>query len=305
MSTDLARWVYIIEGIFSVLVGLAVWFGLPNDPANAYFLNAEEKEIMRIRAAQRHAYMGSEEFSWTEVRIAMKDPKLYLRHVSQGPSYPSHPSEKSLTSSSGCIQFCQDILLYGFSTFLPSILKAMSYSTLQSNYLTIPVYIFGGACFLAVAYISDRTSIKGPFVFLANIPGIVGYILLLTVSSNAVKYFATFLVAIAVYNGPGLNLTWLNVNVAPHYRRATSIGFQQTMGNTAGIVAGQIYRTAPYRLGHAFSLGALCVAQLLIVTKWFYVRSCNQEKEMILAGEKEDTRKVTTGDRALDFKYHL
>jgi hypothetical protein len=72
--------------------------------------------------------------------------------------------------------------------------------------------------------------------------GIVGYILLLTKTSDGVKFFATFLCAIAVYNGPGLNLTWLNVNVAPHYRRATAIGLQQTIGNTAGIVAGQIYR---------------------------------------------------------------
>ena len=51
-------------------------------------------------------------------------------------------------------------------------------------------------------------------------------------NKNGLKYFATFLIAVAVYNGPGMNLTWLNVNVAPHYRRATAIGFQQTLGNT-------------------------------------------------------------------------
>ena len=119
------------------------------------------------------------------------------------------------------------------------------------------------------------------------------------------KYFATFLCAIAVYNGPGLNLTWLNVNVAPHYRRATEIGFQQTMGNTAGIVAGQIYRTAPYKLGNSFSLGALCVSQLLITTKILYIRRQNSIKEKIATGEMVDDRKVKTGDRAPDFKYHI
>lgn len=73
------RWVYIIEGIFSVLVAFVVWFGLPNDPSNAYFLNAEEKELMRIRAIQRQAYMGSEEFDWNEIKLALVDPKVYLR----------------------------------------------------------------------------------------------------------------------------------------------------------------------------------------------------------------------------------
>lgn len=146
---------------------------------------------------------------------------------------------QKLTQRSGLIQFCQDILLYGFSTFLPSIIKSMGYSSLQAQYLTIPVYVLGGLSFLALAFVSDRLTIRGPFVAFANIFGIIGYILILCDTPNGVKYFATFLCAIAVYNGPGLNLTWLNVNVAPHYRRATAVGFQQTIGNSAGIVAGQ------------------------------------------------------------------
>lgn len=65
----------------------------------------------------------------------------------------------------------------------------------------------------------------------------MGYALLLGVSNNAVKYFACFVYTIAVYSGTGLNLAWLNVNMAPQYRRATAIGIQQTIGNSAGAVA--------------------------------------------------------------------
>ena len=77
------------------------------------------------------------------------------------------------------------------------------------------------------------------------------------------------------------------------------------MGNSAGIVAGQIYRTSPYRLGHGFSLGALVVAQLLILAKLGYVRRWNIRKQKITRAEMEDTRKLKTGDRELDFYYHL
>jgi hypothetical protein len=56
----------------------------------------------------------------------------------------------------------QDILLYGFSTFLPSILQAMKYDTLQTQYFTIPVYLWGAIIFLCLAWISDRWSIRGP-----------------------------------------------------------------------------------------------------------------------------------------------
>lgn len=206
---------------------------------------------------------------------------------------------------SGVIQFCQDILLYGFSTFLPSIITSMGYSSLQAQYLTIPVYIIGGGSFLALSFLSDRLTLRSPFILFANFVGLVGYALILSPVSNAVRFFGTFLCAVAVYTGPGMNLTWLNVNVAPHYRRAAAIGFQQTLGNCAGIVAGQIYRSSPYTLGNAFSLGSIGVSQLVIVSKAVYVRSQTRLKQRIAKGEVEDTRRVKTGDRELDFKYHL
>lgn len=77
------------------------------------------------------------------------------------------------------------------------------------------------------------------------------------------------------------------------------------MGNTAGIVAGQIYRTAPYKLGNAFSLGALCASQLLAAGKMVYMKRENRVKGAIERGEKVDERRVRTGDREGEFKYHI
>jgi hypothetical protein len=133
----MTRWVYIIEGLFSALCAILIWFGLPNNPAEAYFLTEEERWMMRVRNEQRRKYMGSDNFSWEEMRIALSDPKLFF---------------------SGVIQFCQDILLYGFSTFLPTILGGMGYNSLMSNVLTVPVYIWAAIVFIAIAFCSDRYS---------------------------------------------------------------------------------------------------------------------------------------------------
>lgn len=181
----------------------------------------------------------------------------------------------------------------------------MGYDSLQAQYLTIPVYIVGGGSFLALSFLSDHLTLRSPFLVLANFVGIVGYAVILSPVSDGAKFFATFLCAVAVYTGPGMNLTWLNVNVAPHYRRAAAIGFQQTLGNCAGIVAGQIYRSSPYTLGNAFSLGSVGVAQAVIVCKALYILRQTRTKERIARGEVQDTRRVKTGDRELDFKYHL
>lgn len=61
-----------------------------------------------------------------------------------------------ITLSSAAIQFYLDVVLYGFSTFLPPIIVSMGYTGLQAQYLTIPVYGFGALFFLTSAFFSDR-----------------------------------------------------------------------------------------------------------------------------------------------------
>ncbi|KAH6989041.1 major facilitator superfamily domain-containing protein [Ilyonectria sp. MPI-CAGE-AT-0026] len=278
------RWVYIIEGAFSIVCAFGIWFGLPSDIRQAYFLNEKDREIMEIRHQQRMSYMGEDVFSWEEIKLAASDPKVWL---------------------CAGTQFCQNILSNGFGTFLPAILAAMGHSRLAANYLTIPVYVLGAIGFFTFAFLSDKYQKCGPFILFTNSLGAIGYILLIAVSNNSVKYFATFVCTIAVYNGTGLNLAWLNVNMAPQYRRATAIGIQQTIGNSAGIVAGQVYRKSPYMLGHGFSLGCIVVANILVSTHLIYLVRSNKEKAAILAGEVSDTRKKTTGDRDLEFKYRV
>lgn len=141
------------------------------------------------------------------------------------------------------------------------------------------------------------------FLIPVNVFGIIGYIILLTVKNDAVRYFATYLSAIAAFTSVGLNIAWINVNVAPHYRRAMELGLQQTIGNIAGIVAGQIYRVPPYVLGNSFSMGALVVADVVILVHALYLRRENRIKDKIESGEIEDTRRSRTGDAEVDFKY--
>lgn len=91
--------------------------------------------------------------------------------------------------------------------------------------------------------------------------------------------------------------------MASYYRHATAIGIQQTVGNIAGIVAPQVYRAAPYRLGHWCSLASVLISMVLIATQIGYLYILNRRKFQIAQAERSDDRKETTGEGDLDFRY--
>ncbi|KAF7526850.1 hypothetical protein G7054_g10630 [Neopestalotiopsis clavispora] len=280
-------WLYIIEGCLSVLAAFWVFFGLPARPAEAKFLTAEDKNVMAVREAQRAQYLGNLHFEWSEVGKAAIDPKVWL---------------------TAFIQFFQDIILYGFSTFLPSILKLdLGYTSLQAQYLSVPVYALGGISFLTAALLSDKWRRRGTVLLALDIFAVIGYAILLGVPNRpSVRYFACFMIAIPIYCGPGLNqayITGVANNMAPHYRRATAIGIQQTIGNLAGVVAPQVYRAAPYRLGHWCSLASVLISMGLISSQIGYLYLLNRKKSQISRGDRADDRKENSGEGDLDFRY--
>jgi hypothetical protein len=53
-------------------------FVFPKNPATAWFLTVEEREIMRIRYLDPHwGYAKEEKFRWTTVVRALSDPKQW------------------------------------------------------------------------------------------------------------------------------------------------------------------------------------------------------------------------------------
>lgn len=279
-------WLYVIEGLISIVTPFWIWFGLPNDPAEARFLNDEEKEIMRIRKLQMQHYHGNQKFDKQEIFNAALDPKVWF---------------------SCAIQFCTDTVLYGFSVFLPSILKSqLGFTTMASQYLSIPVYVFAAIGTGSMLYLSDRLhNRKWILQTISLVIAAVGYIILLTCKNGGVNYFATYLIGFTIYVSVAINITWLNVNNAPHYRKAFSLGMNQACGNTAGAISAQVYRSAPYYLGNGFSLGCCVVGIVLTLCKRVYLGYLNKVKEQIISGERVDTKKTRTGCDALDFKYSM
>lgn len=283
------QWLFILEGCISVTGAVLVYFALPNQMEKAWFLNAEERSLYASRMDSQKGKMedqeGSKHGSHEEIKAAFKDWKVYLSAVSQ---------------------FCAEVVFYGFSTFLPQIIRAMGYNKLKTQLLTIPVYVVGAVSFILIAALSDYTKRRLPFLVGAACFPIVGYIILLTTSDGSAKMGGVYVLTIGAFAGPGLNLSWLNNNTAGEMKRAAAVGIQLSLANIAGVVIGQIYRSndAPkYALGHSFSLGCIAFAILSYSAQGFYYKHQNQKKKMRLLEGKSNPE--ARGDRLDHFIYFI
>ena len=141
--------------------------------------------------------------------------------------------------------------LYGYSTFLPTIIKGLGkWSTAEVQALTIPCYSVGAISYLVVARLSDSQQRRGLYSVAFGLISVVGYGVLISDSSNGVRFFGCFLVAFGLYVVVGLPLAWLPTNNPRYGKRTTATGLQLTVGNTSGIMA-------PFRMPLSLPLSTL------------------------------------------------
>jgi len=286
-SGSLASWRYLflIEGLLSFVVGVLVFVFLPDSP-NKLIDTEEERAVFENRTLRRKHIEGDHGFNLKEF-ISVFDFK---------------------TACSVLIQFCQDISLYGFSVFLPSILHThLGYDTLKSQYLTVPVYVFAALCSMGIAEISDRFRMRGPLIIITNFFAIAAYAMLGTVKNAGVLYFALYLICVPLYMGPGLNESWIANNTAPTFKRGCAIGMNQTLGNIAGAIAPQVFNGPPdYTLGTDFTLGCLCVSSATAgLLSLYYLRRNKINQRIVDSGTDDRKKSRTIGDDSPEFKFMI
>ncbi|GAA6060158.1 hypothetical protein JCM10212_005159 [Sporobolomyces blumeae] len=281
------RYLFSIEGAITVVIGILAIFVIADSYQTAKFLSPRQKLLMRVREIQSRQYTGTNDaFSWSHVKAAFCEPIVWI---------------------SGAVQFGFDICLYGFSTFLPVIIRQLGFSTINSQLLTAPVYFWAAFVYLCGAYISDKKDVRYWLLLPAGLVTCLGYALLTAVHTTAVSLLACFFCATGIYLCVGLHVSWLSANVGPTRKRATAIGIQQTLGNCGGIVAGQIYRSEQkphYVMGHAISLGAMALALVGLTFEMWLCKRRNARKMAMTTEEKEaqDAAGVE-GDRHYSFVY--
>ncbi|KAI4205287.1 MAG: hypothetical protein LQ350_000610 [Teloschistes chrysophthalmus] len=263
----------IIEGIPSVCLGVFGWFFLADSPEKAWYLSPAQREliILRRKRDEREASTPSAQtLQRSDCWAAIKDWKVWAFCL---------------------LNFPADIQLFSYSIFLPTIIKALNpaWSTLQVQALTVPCFALSAIVYFVVAYVSDAMQHRAVFGILGCLVSIVGHIMLITGKGVAVKYAGCYVIASGIFVASGITLAWLPTNLPRYGKRATGIGMQLTIGNSAGIAAPYLYPThdSPrFVMGHAVTLALLALSAAVSGVLWYtYVRT-NERRRAGLEDEK-------------------
>ncbi|KAI2469011.1 MFS general substrate transporter [Annulohypoxylon bovei var. microspora] len=244
-------WIFIIEGLASILVSVLAYWAIHGYPASARFLTpAERYEVIRRLAADSGPL--ADEFDVKYVWQALADWKIYV-HMA--------------------ICMCGFCPVYSFSLFLPTIVANMGYSANNAQLMSAPPYVL--ACLFTVggSQLADRSRQRGVFLLGFQLVAILGLAMLAASADPTIQYTGTVFAAIGIYPQIPLGLAWNGSNIGGSLKRATGIAMQVMGGNCGGIIASYVYlaRDAPrYIAGHNILIGfvALAFIMTLFMTAW-------------------------------------
>ncbi|KAJ4469922.1 MFS general substrate transporter [Lentinula edodes] len=289
-------WIFIIEGIITVAVGLISFPILVDFPVTADFLTPEERAFVVWKKKFDNSSVGEEErFMVEHVYQAFTDWQVWIHlliYISLvGP-------------------------LYGITLFLPTIISDFGeFPTAISQLLTVPPYIFATIVLGLFAYYSDKVMMRSPFILAAQIMCLIGFSINIANVSTGAKYFGTFLIVAGSYAGfPGI-VAWLGNNLCGQYKRGVGMALHIGIGNFSGAIASNIFRTQDkprFILGHAIELmfvgiGLICLPITVIIYSRINKKRATFMSRVADGLERkpspEELREL--GDRAPDFQYIL
>lgn len=220
------RWIFIIEGLLSCLIGIAGYWLLIDFPDSK-------------RSSWR--FLGARERAWIIAKVDTDRGDARVTKFSLGKYLRAATDWKVWAYA--MIFFNTTTITYALAYFLPIILSQnMGFSVGQSQCLVAPPYAFAGIVMYSTAWVGDRYKIRGPIIVFNNLLCVIGLPIIGFHSNAAVRYFGVFLVtAGANSNVPG-SMSYQANNIRGQWKRAfcsaTLVGF----GGIGGICGSLVFR---------------------------------------------------------------
>ena len=235
------QWLFLIEGLPACVLGAAVFFVLPDHPARATWLTAEEKATIAARADED---VASESRIWP----ALSDPRVWALGI----------VNVALLLSNG-----------GLQLWLPQIVQAMGFSNLAVGFVVAVPYLFA----LPVMVLWGRSSdLRDERVWHVGLPALLaacGFAVASVAQSNIVSLLAIGAAAVGL-----ATMTPAFFSLIASFLRgpaaAAGIALTLSIGNLGSFAGPNIVgilkqQTGAFTSAMVAFAGALFVASLIVL----------------------------------------
>jgi ACS family tartrate transporter-like MFS transporter len=241
------QWLYLLESVPAILLGITFFFVLPDRPADARWLTAEQKawlqdELRRDQGDNEPTRHKSSLAMITDRRVLMLAAVFFLTAV---------PS-------------------YGLGLWLPQIIKSAGFTNVATGLLAAVPFAFGSLAMIVVGALSDRNRERVWHTVWPTLLSFAGLAIGALASSPMLQFIAICCAAMGIYGikGPFLALVSQAFSVRT---AAAGIAAVSMIGNLSGFAAPymvglMIDKFGSYRYGLlGLALQALLGAVLLLV----------------------------------------
>jgi MFS family permease len=288
------RYLFIIEGSLTVLFSFFAYWYLPKNGYEAKFLSEAEKKLAYTRLQIDSSSVVGEAFNLRKALGIFKVPSTY---------------------GFLAIEVCLGVPLQSVSLFLPQIVQRLGYDKIKTNLYTVAPNIVGAVVLLILAFASDFTRLRFPFIALGFLLTFTGFIIFATIDvahSIHVAYFACFMMTWGTSAPSVLLSTWYNNNVADENKRVTLTSVGVPLANLMGVVSSNIFRTqdAPKYIPAlattaAFGATGAVAALLLGVYMTIDNKRRNSKQGVNLTARDVSTEKLRDGPKNPEFRWFL
>lgn len=157
------QWLFIGEGLPCCLLAVMVFAVLPETPADARWLDADEKRLIVSRVAAED--IARHRTVWP----ALRDPRVYAL---------------------GLVNFAILFGITGVQLWLPLIVQSMGYSTFETSLISSAPYVVALPAMIAWGRLSDLADERVRFVAIAAMAAAVGFIATSMLSSSVPSLLA-------------------------------------------------------------------------------------------------------------------
>lgn len=285
------RNIFFFEGLVGVLFSVFAYVMLPASPGTARFLTDEERRVAVVRMERDMKSQQTRAITKLHFKRALLNTNTILCSL-------------YMLVSLGTVS--------SMSFFSPSILVALGYSGVQAQLLSVPLFAWATVVVVCTAVLADHTGRRGVWLLMLTPFTVIGFVLLITVKSVAVRYFALFLPMTGAFVSACLCTGWAVDNSAGLPVRAVVVAFLATLGNMGSLIASWTYTAADaprYIKGHSINLVFGCCAVVLVVLIMGNLARQNRRKDSgqgdgALNGLTED-EVANLGHLHPEFRYHI